>query len=124
MVQAAVFPPGIEELGCVAHRRVEPALEGADAVMMLRIQRERQGNDLFPNAHEYHRFFGLDAERLQLAQPGAWVLHPGPMNRGVEISADVADGPQSVILEQVENGVAVRMAVLYAVAATRGLNPA
>ncbi len=121
---ATMIPPGIEELGCVAHRRVEPALEGADAVMMLRIQRERQGNDLFPNAHEYHRFFGLDAERLQLAQPGAWVLHPGPMNRGVEISADVADGPQSVILEQVENGVAVRMAVLYAVAATRGLNPA
>ena len=118
---ATMLPPAIEELGCTAHPRVEPAIEGADAVMMLRIQRERQGNDLFPSAHEYHRFFGLDRDRLRLARPGALVMHPGPMNRGVEIAPDVADGPQSVILEQVENGVAVRMAVLYLVAAQRGL---
>jgi aspartate carbamoyltransferase catalytic subunit len=120
---ATMLPPGVEDLGCTAHARVEPALEGADVVMMLRIQRERQGTDLFPNAHEYHRFFGLDEERLRLARPGALVMHPGPMNRGVEISPDVADGPQSVILEQVENGVAVRMAVLYLVALQRGLEP-
>ena len=87
---------------------------------MLRIQRERQGNDLFPSSHEYFRFFGLDEERLALAKPGALVLHPGPMNRGVEIAPEVADGPQSVILQQVENGVAVRMAVLYLVSASRG----
>ncbi len=118
---ATMLPPGVEELGCTAHQRVEPAIEGADVVMMLRIQRERQGTDLFPNGHEYHRFFGLDEDRLRLAKPGALVMHPGPMNRGVEISPDVADGAQSVILEQVENGVAVRMAVLYLVALQRGL---
>ncbi len=118
---ATMIPPGIEELMCTAHTRVEPAIEGADVVMMLRIQRERQGNDLIPHAHEYHRFFGLDQQRLKLAKPGALVMHPGPMNRGVEIAPEVADGAQSVILQQVENGVAVRMAVLYAVAVTRGL---
>jgi len=118
---ATMLPPGVHALGCTVHARVEPAIDGADVVMMLRIQRERQGNDLIPHAHEYHRFFGLDAARLQLAQPHALVMHPGPMNRGVEIAPEVADGAQSVILEQVENGVAVRMAVLYAVAATRGL---
>lgn len=117
---ATMLPCGIEELGCTAWSRIEPAIEGADAVMMLRIQRERQGNDLFPSSHEYYRFFGLDEERLALAKPGALVLHPGPMNRGVEIAPEVADGPQSVILQQVENGVAVRMAVLYLVAASRG----
>lgn len=121
---ATMLPPNIQELGCTSHTRIEPAIEGADAVMMLRIQRERQGNELIPNAHEYHRFFGLDAERLHLAQPHALVMHPGPMNRGVEISPDVADGPQSVILQQVDNGVAVRMAVLYIVAAQRGLQSA
>jgi aspartate carbamoyltransferase catalytic subunit len=121
---ATMLPPGIERLGCTPHPRVEPALDGADVVMMLRIQRERQGTDLFPNPHEYHRFFGLDEERLRLARPGALVMHPGPMNRGVEIAPEVADGPQSVILEQVENGVAVRMAVLYVVAASRGLQEA
>ncbi len=121
---ATLLPTGIEQLGCIAHPRVEAALEGADVVMMLRIQRERQGNDFFPNAHEYHRFFGLDQERLRLAKPHALVMHPGPMNRGVEISPEVADGPQSVILQQVENGVAVRMAVLYLVALSRGLQQA
>ena len=121
---ATMLPPGLEQFGCSVHARAEPAIEGADVVMMLRIQRERQGNDLIPHAHEYHRFFGLDATRLKLAQPHALVMHPGPMNRGVEIAPEVADGEQSVILQQVENGVAVRMAVLYAVAATRGLDAA
>jgi aspartate carbamoyltransferase catalytic subunit len=85
-------------------------------VMMLRIQKERMGNDLFPNDREYFKYFGLTAERLATAAPGAIVMHPGPMNRGVEIAPDVADGAQNVILEQVANGVAVRMAVLYLVA--------
>ena len=119
---ATMLPDAIEQLGCTAWSRVEPAMEGADAVMMLRIQRERQGNDLIPSSHEYHRFFGLNEQRLKLAKPGALVMHPGPMNRGVEISPEVADGDQSVILQQVENGVAVRMAVLYLVAASRGLD--
>ena len=83
--------------------------------MMLRIQKERMGTDLFPNDREYARMFGLDRKRLQLAKPDALVMHPGPINRGIEIQPDVADGPQSVILEQVTNGVAVRMAVLYLV---------
>ncbi len=120
---ATMLPHAIEDLGCTAWPRVEPAMEGADAIMMLRIQRERQGNDLIPSSHEYHRFFGLDEQRLKLAKPGALVMHPGPMNRGVEIAPEVADGEQSVILQQVENGVAVRMAVLYLVGASRGLEP-
>jgi aspartate carbamoyltransferase catalytic subunit len=93
--------------------RLEPALEGADVVMMLRIQNERLGGSLFPTLREYSRFFGLTKQRLELAHPEAIVMHPGPMNRGVEISDDVADGERSVILDQVEAGVAVRMAVLY-----------
>jgi aspartate carbamoyltransferase catalytic subunit len=81
--------------------------------MMLRIQKERMGKDLFPSDREYARFFGLDAQKLKLAKPGALVMHPGPLNRGVEITPDIADCNNSVILEQVENGVAIRMAVLY-----------
>lgn len=110
-----LLPAGIESLGVTAFDRVEPALEGVDVVMALRVQRERQGAAYFPNTREYARLFGLSQARLQLAKADAIVLHPGPMNRGVEISAEVADGPRSVILEQVENGVAVRMAVLYSV---------
>ena len=93
--------------------RIEPALEGADVVMMLRIQLERKAGGRFPNTREYARYFGLNQRRLALAKPDAIVMHPGPMNRGVEISPDVADGPRSVILDQVARGVAVRMAVLY-----------
>jgi aspartate carbamoyltransferase catalytic subunit len=81
--------------------------------MMLRIQKERLGGAFFPTLREYSRVYGLNAKRLALAKPDALVMHPGPLNRGVEISDDVADGPNSVILEQVESGVAVRMAVLY-----------
>ncbi len=110
-----MIPPGIERLGATVCRSLNEALEGADVVMMLRIQLERQGKSLLPTLREYSRFFGLNPSNLALAKPDALVMHPGPMNRGVEISTSVADGPQSVILDQVENGVAVRMALLYLV---------
>jgi aspartate carbamoyltransferase catalytic subunit len=97
--------------------RIEPALAGADAVMMLRIQQERLGAALLPSLREYSREFGLSRARLDLAKPGAIVMHPGPLNRGVEVSDDVADGTTSAILDQVEAGVAVRMAVLQFCAA-------
>ncbi len=108
-----LLPHRDEGLGCAVYERLEPALEGADVVMMLRIQKERLNSALLPSMREYARFFGLNARRLALAKPDALVLHPGPMNRGIEIADDVADGPQSMILNQVEAGVAVRMAVLY-----------
>ena len=108
-----MMPPGIEALGVEVFDRLEPALEGADVVMMLRIQRERLGGTFFPTLREYSRVFGLTLARLDAAKPDALVMHPGPLNRGVEIAEDVADGPRSVILDQVEAGVAVRMAVLY-----------
>jgi aspartate carbamoyltransferase catalytic subunit len=95
---------------------VEDALRGADVVMTLRIQLERQSGGFFPTLREYSTLFGLNRRRLELAKPEAIVLHPGPINRGVEIDSDVADGPTSVILDQVENGVAVRMAILYLLA--------
>src|SRR6478752_859307 len=107
-----LLPRDAAALGCPAFDRIEPALEGADVVMMLRIQRERLGAALFPSLREYARVFGLNAARLTLAKPNALVMHPGPLNRGVEISEDIADGSHSVILDQVEAGVAVRMAVL------------
>ena len=93
--------------------RIEPALEGADVVMALRLQRERQHSGLIPSVREYCKLYALTMERLAMAQPGALVMHPGPMNEGVEIAPDVAHGAQSVIEEQVTNGVAVRMALLY-----------
>jgi aspartate carbamoyltransferase catalytic subunit len=108
-----LLPHVSDALGCRVYDRIEPALEGADVVMMLRIQLERLGAKLLPSLREYSRTFGLSAARLALAKPDAVVMHPGPLNRGVEISEEVADGPQSVILHQVEAGVAVRMAVLY-----------
>ena len=100
--------------GCVVSQDFDAALEGVDAVMMLRLQRERMAEGLVDSLEDYHRDYGLDARRLQRAAPDAVVLHPGPMNRGVEINDDVADGPQSLVLSQVSNGVAVRMAVLEA----------
>lgn len=108
-----MLPLHAHELGWEVYDRIEPALEGADVVMMLRIQRERLGASLFPSLREYSRVWGLTEQRLALARPHALVMHPGPLNRGVELSGDVADGPHSVILEQVEAGVAVRMAALY-----------
>lgn len=113
-----LMPPGLERLGVEPKLRVEEALAGADAVMVLRIQHERMHASFIPSEREYYREFGLTAERLALTDE-ALVLHPGPLNRGVEIDSAVADGPQSVILDQVRNGVAVRMAVLVAVARGR-----
>jgi aspartate carbamoyltransferase catalytic subunit len=112
-----MLPAELDRLPVKVYERIEPAIEGADVVMMLRIQKERMGKDLFPSDREYARFFGLDDRKLALAKPDAIVMHPGPMNRGVEITPEVADSGRSVILEQVENGVAVRMAVLYLVSA-------
>ncbi len=103
--------------GAAIHERLEDALDGVNAVMMLRIQRERQAQSALPDAVAYHREWGLTAERLALAAPDCIVMHPGPMNRGVEIASEVADGPQSVILEQVRNGVWMRMAILEAMLA-------
>jgi aspartate carbamoyltransferase catalytic subunit len=107
-----VIPPGIEALASVTHD-VNEAIEGADAIMMLRIQFERMAGGFLPSVREYHTHYGLTLERLKRAKKDVLVLHPGPMNRGVEIASEVADGPYSVILDQVTNGVAVRMAVLY-----------
>jgi aspartate carbamoyltransferase catalytic subunit len=111
-----LMPVEIEKMGVRVVHSLDEALEGADVVMMLRIQLERQSKTTFPSLREYFNTFGLTPERLRRANDGAIVMHPGPMNRGVEISSDVADGPYSVILEQVTNGVAVRMAVLYLLA--------
>ena len=108
-----LLPVGIEQTGARVAPTVEDAVEDADVVMALRIQRERQQKGLFPSISEYVTYWALDERRLKLARPGALVMHPGPMNRGVEISSAVADGAQSVIAEQVGSGVAVRMALLY-----------
>jgi aspartate carbamoyltransferase catalytic subunit len=107
-----LMPPGLDRLATITHR-IEEAIEGADAIMMLRIQLERMGGGFFPSLREYHLRFGLTEQRMKRAKKDAIVMHPGPLNRGVEIASEVADGPHSVILDQVTNGVAVRMAVLY-----------
>jgi aspartate carbamoyltransferase catalytic subunit len=110
-----MIPPGIDRAFGVrtATGRLRDAVDGMDVIMMLRIQKERQGGGFYPSDREYARLFGLNAEVLVHARKNALVMHPGPVNRGVELSPDVADSDRSVILEQVENGVAVRMAVLY-----------
>ncbi len=108
-----LLPRDIDALGVQVHKRVEEALDGADVVNVLRIQRERQQKGLFPSAREYARIFGVNSARLALAKPDALLMHPGPMNRGLEIAADIAYNEQSVIAEQVKNGLAVRMAALY-----------
>lgn len=109
-----MIPPGVEKLGNVTVcGTMNEAIQDADVVMMLRIQQERQGKTLMPNTREYSRYFGLNPTNLKLAKPDAMVMHPGPINRGVEMSSYVVDGDQSHILNQVENGVAVRMAMLY-----------
>ena len=113
---STLLPSGIERMGVAVFRDMEAALDGADIVMMLRLQRERMNGAFIPSTREYYRFWGLDEDKLARAAPGALVMHPGPMNRGVEIASDVADGAQSLIREQVEMGVAVRMAVLEALA--------
>lgn len=108
-----MIPLGIERLGPTVYYRFEDALRDVHVVMMLRLQLERQGRGLFPTIREYSKLYGLTADRLKLAVPEVVVMHPGPINRGVEIASDVADSLSSVILDQVSNGVAVRMAILY-----------
>jgi aspartate carbamoyltransferase catalytic subunit len=109
-----MLPPGVEKLGDVTVcATMNEALQDADVVMMLRIQQERQGKTLMPNAREYSRYFGLNPTNIKLAKPNAMIMHPGPINRGVEMTSSMVDGDQSWILKQVENGVAVRMAMLY-----------
>jgi aspartate carbamoyltransferase catalytic subunit len=111
---STLLPSGIERMGVIVARSMAEGLKDADVVMMLRLQRERMEGAFVPSVREYFRYFGLDAEKLKAAKDDALVMHPGPMNRGVEIASEVADGPQSVIQEQVEMGVAVRMAVMEA----------
>jgi len=114
-----LMPPGVEKMICenselvhVTHS-MEEAIESADVIMMLRVQFERMSESFFPSVREYFRYWGLNRERVNRAKSDVIIMHPGPMNRGVEIATDVADGPYSVILDQVASGVAVRMAVLY-----------
>jgi aspartate carbamoyltransferase catalytic subunit len=113
---ATLMPPGIGQFGVHASTVVDEAVASADVIMMLRIQQERMQGAFFPSVREYFNTFGMTAARVARAKPDVIIMHPGPMNRGVEIASDVADGPYSVILEQVANGVAVRMAVLYLLA--------
>ena len=114
-----VLADRLSRLGVEVFHDMKRGLDGVDVVMMLRLQRERMSGALAPSAREYFHFFGLDEEKLAFAAPGALVMHPGPMNRGVEIDSMVADGPQSVIQRQVTYGVAVRMAVLEHIARGR-----
>jgi aspartate carbamoyltransferase catalytic subunit len=113
---STLMPPGMDRLGVTATTSVDEAVDGADVVMLLRIQHERMHGHFIPSVREYFALFGMTPERVRLAKPDVIVMHPGPMNRGVEIDTEVADGPFSLILEQVANGVAVRMAVLYLLA--------
>lgn len=114
-----MIPAGIDKLGVRVYYDLDEALSGADVVIMLRLQLERQGKALFPSIREYSRLYGLNSERLRFAQKDALVMHPGPVNRGVEITSDLADGASSVIMDQVTNGIAVRMAVIYLLSAGR-----
>jgi aspartate carbamoyltransferase catalytic subunit len=115
---STLLPPGVERLGVEVARDMREGLGGADIVMMLRLQRERMNGAFVPSVQEYFHFYGLDQTKLRYAKPDALVMHPGPMNRGVEIDSAVADGAQSLIRQQVEMGVAVRMAVLEALSRT------
>ncbi|WP_394689811.1 aspartate carbamoyltransferase catalytic subunit [Hoeflea sp.] len=109
---STLLPSGIAEMGVEVLQSMQDGLRDADVVMMLRLQRERMAGSFVPSVREYFRYYGLDADKLAFAKDDALVMHPGPMNRGVEIASDIADGPQSVIEQQVEMGVAVRMAVM------------
>jgi aspartate carbamoyltransferase catalytic subunit len=111
-----MLPPHIEDLGVKAYSSLREVLDGVDVVMALRIQNERLGRGIFPSVREYSSTFGLDRAKLRFARPDAIVMHPGPVNRGVELSHDLADHRPSVILDQVRNGVALRMALLYLIA--------
>jgi ornithine carbamoyltransferase len=121
---ATLIPPGLREMGVTVTTRVDDAVEGADVIMMLRIQLERMQGAYFPSQREYFRTFGMTEARVARAKSDCIIMHPGPINRGVEIASEVADGTQSVILDQVANGVAVRMAVLYLLAGGGDGDPA
>jgi aspartate carbamoyltransferase catalytic subunit len=108
-----LLPVGIESWPCQISYDLDEVIGSVDAIMMLRIQLERMSELYFPNAREYSRYFGLNSDRIRAMKPEAIVMHPGPMNRGLEITADAADGARSVIVEQVSNGVSIRMAILY-----------
>jgi len=108
-----LLPVGIESWPCEISYDLDAVINSVDAIMMLRIQMERMSELFFPNAREYSRYFGLNIDRMKALKPAAIVMHPGPMNRGLEITADAADGARSVIVEQVANGVSIRMAILY-----------
>jgi aspartate carbamoyltransferase catalytic subunit len=110
---STLIPPGIENLGVKVEYNIDKALEDSDIIYVLRLQLERQKKSLFPSLREYHYLFGITEDRVKKAKKDVLIMHPGPMNRGVEISSEVADSSQSVINEQVTNGVAVRMALLY-----------
>ena len=114
-----LIPEKIQELGVTVFHSMEDGLKDLDVLMMLRIQMERQGKGFFPSTDEYAKNWCLTTERLSLAKDDAIVMHPGPMNRGIEIVSEIADGPRSVILEQVTNGIAVRMAVMYLLAGVK-----
>ena len=114
-----LIPKYIEDINAKPYYNLEDAIRDADVVIMLRIQRERQDSEFFPSLREYSRFYGLTREKLKVAAPDVTIMHPGPINRGVELSSDIADGAEAVILEQVSNGIAVRMAMFYLVASAR-----
>jgi aspartate carbamoyltransferase catalytic subunit len=114
-----LIPPFIQELGVKTSHRLEEVIPQADVIMMLRLQHERMTGGLIPSLREYSRYWGLSLEKLSAARPDVLIMHPGPVNRGIEISPEVADSPYSVILDQVANGVAVRMAVLYLLAGVK-----
>jgi len=112
---ATLVPKTFEQMGCRVTHNMADAIRDADVINLLRIQHERQRKTMFPSINEYSRLFGLDKQRLAQTKPDALIMHPGPINRGVEIDSDIADGERSVVLEQVTNGLAVRMAVLFLV---------
>jgi aspartate carbamoyltransferase catalytic subunit len=114
-----LIPPACQELGVKVSHRLDEAIAHADVIMMLRLQQERMHAGLIPSVREYSRVWGLSLDKLKHCRPDVLIMHPGPVNRGVELSPEVADGPYSVILDQVTNGVAVRMAVLYLLAGSR-----
>ena len=120
---ATLLPSGIAEMGAEVYHSMEEGLKDADVVMMLRLQRERMSGAFVPSVREYFHYYGLDAQKLKAAKEDALVMHPGPMNRGVEIASEIADGPQSVIEQQVEMGVAVRMAVMESLLVSQTQGP-
>jgi aspartate carbamoyltransferase catalytic subunit len=115
-----LIPPGVEELGVKVARRMEDALRDVDVIMMLRLQHERMSANYIPSLREYSRLYGLSLDKLRGARDDVLIMHPGPVNRGIEMAPEVADGPYSVILEQVANGVSVRMAILYLLIGAQG----